>query len=174
MRHATRSSALALFLSVTVAASAACFGSFQTTRSLHEWNGEVSDNKFVNWLVFVGLVVVPVYEISVLADGVIFNSVEFWTGSNPMRSERVVLSRDADGTLRARRGDRELEIRPGPGGSVELYEGGELRGRAVMHEDGSLSVYGPEGERLRHVEPEVADARRAPMPEPVAAREPGE
>lgn len=33
---------------------------------------------------FIGLWVLPVYEVSVLADVVVINSIEFWSGSNPM------------------------------------------------------------------------------------------
>ncbi len=41
-------------------------------------------NKFVKELVFLGLVILPVYEISILVDAFILNTLEFWTGSNPM------------------------------------------------------------------------------------------
>jgi hypothetical protein len=161
MRRSIMTAILALFLSATVAAGTACYGSFQTTSKLHAWNGDVTDNKFANWLIFVGLIVIPVYEIAVLADAVVFNSLEFWTGSNPMRAERIVLDRGEDGALRASRGDLELELRPGPGGAIDVYEDGVHRARAVRHDGGSISIYDPEGERLHHLDAEQVAARRA-------------
>ena len=44
-----------------------CIGSFGLTNKLLDWNNNV-DSKFVNELVFLAFCIVPVYEISVLAD----------------------------------------------------------------------------------------------------------
>lgn len=62
-----------------------CYGPFNLTRQLHRWNGQVGD-KYVNELVFLALTILPlpVYGVAVLADMVIFNSIEFWTGRNPV------------------------------------------------------------------------------------------
>lgn len=60
-----------------------CYGSFNLTKKLYQWNGTVGD-KFINTLVFYGLIIVPVYEIASLADFVVFNTVEFWSGKNPV------------------------------------------------------------------------------------------
>ncbi len=60
-----------------------CIGSFKLTKSLHEWNSNIGD-KFVNELVFLVCTIVPVYAVAVLVDGVVLNSIEFWTGENPM------------------------------------------------------------------------------------------
>ncbi|TKG91141.1 DUF3332 family protein [Puteibacter caeruleilacunae] len=60
-----------------------CYGPFQLTRNLHEWNGTVGD-KFTNSLVFFAFVVIPVYEVTILVDGVVLNTIEFWTGNNPI------------------------------------------------------------------------------------------
>ena len=55
---------------------------------LKDWNQGVGD-KFVNELVFIALHIVPVYEIAYLADLVVLNTIEFWSGSNPMASNEV-------------------------------------------------------------------------------------
>ena len=67
-------------------ALAGCFGSFGATRALWEWNDEVHSSKWVKWLVFLGLSIIPVYLLFVMADTLVLNSVEFWTGSNPIKS----------------------------------------------------------------------------------------
>ena len=60
-----------------------CYGPFYLTRKVYNWNGRVGD-KWVNEIVFLVISWVPVYSVSVLADALIFNSIEFWTGDNPM------------------------------------------------------------------------------------------
>ena len=64
-----------------------CFGSFELARKVHKWNSEVSDAKFVNELVFLGLWILPVYEFAVLGDLLIFNTIEFWEGTDPLAME---------------------------------------------------------------------------------------
>ena len=58
-----------------------CIGSFALSGKVLSWNRSVG-GKFVNELVFLACCIVPVYEITVLIDGVILNSVEFWTGKS--------------------------------------------------------------------------------------------
>lgn len=52
---------------------------------MKDWNQGVS-NKFVNELIFLAFHIVPVYEIAYLADALVLNSIEFWSGSNPTAS----------------------------------------------------------------------------------------
>jgi hypothetical protein len=66
-----------------------CFGSFGATRAIYGWNKGVSGNKFIQWVVFLGLNIIPVYPIGGVADLFIFNALEFWTGSNPMASRET-------------------------------------------------------------------------------------
>lgn len=62
-----------------------CIGSFSLTNKLLTWNQGVG-NKFVNELVFFAFWILPVYEVSALADILVLNSIEFWSGSNPVAS----------------------------------------------------------------------------------------
>ncbi len=65
-----------------------CYGPFRLTRKLHQWNGQVGD-KWANEVVFIVLVWVPVYGLATLGDGLVFNSIEFWTGKNPIDSAKA-------------------------------------------------------------------------------------
>lgn len=67
-----------------------CIGSFALTNKLLAWNNQVS-NKFVNELVFFAFWVIPVYEVTAMADVLVLNSIEFWSGSNPMASGKKVI-----------------------------------------------------------------------------------
>ena len=60
-----------------------CIGSFGIWNQLKSWNQNIG-NKFVNEIVFFAFHVVPVYEVAYLADILVLNSIEFWSGSNPM------------------------------------------------------------------------------------------
>lgn len=62
-----------------------CVGSFGLFNRLSSWNRTLG-NKFVNELVFLAFNIVPVYGVAALADMLVINSIEFWTGSNPMAS----------------------------------------------------------------------------------------
>ena len=72
----------ALLLSATILLSS-CIGSFGLTNRVKDWN-ESLGNKWVNELVFICMHIVPVYPIAIFAEAVVINSIEFWTGSNPM------------------------------------------------------------------------------------------
>ncbi|SEF74607.1 MULTISPECIES: DUF3332 domain-containing protein [Parabacteroides] len=77
---------LTLLLATTLASSvlfSSCIGSFGLTNKLLTWNRNI-DSKFVNELVFIAFWIVPVYEISALADVLVINSIEFWSGDNPV------------------------------------------------------------------------------------------
>lgn len=78
----------ALFLvSIFGLSQTACLGSFNLTQNIHEWNSNATDNKFVNNLLFWVMCIIPVYGVGVFLDAVIFNLVEFWSGSNPIAME---------------------------------------------------------------------------------------
>lgn len=87
-------------------ASTGCIGSFQLTRKVYNWNKTVSPDKFVQELVFLGLNIVPVYGVATFADAVFANSVEFWTGTNPVASARTLRP---DGTALVQHGETTTE-----------------------------------------------------------------
>lgn len=67
-----------------------CIGSFALSNKLLNWNKQVG-NKFVNELVFFAFWILPVYEVSLLADVLVINSIEFWSGSNPVAEGRSII-----------------------------------------------------------------------------------
>lgn len=70
-----------------------CIGSFALTNRVLSWNNQVG-SKFVNELVFFAFWILPVYEISTLADVLVLNSIEFWSGSNPMEASTKTIDTD--------------------------------------------------------------------------------
>ena len=74
-----------------------CIGSFALFNKVKAWNDHVGD-KFVNEIVFVAMWILPVYELSFMADLFVLNSIEFWSGSNPALAQaetKVVDGKDA-------------------------------------------------------------------------------
>lgn len=65
--------------------STSCIGSFALSNKLLSWNKQVG-SKFINEVVFFAFWILPVYEVAGLADVVVINSIEFWSGTNPMAS----------------------------------------------------------------------------------------
>ncbi len=142
----------ALSLAMVLAFTSACFGSFGLTRKLWTFNKDVSSEKFVQELVYLGLVIIPVYELAALGDALIFNSIEFWGGKNPVLSGSDTKG-DPVAVLRTDRGMR-LET---AGGSfdvaigsdfVEVRDGSGRLLRRVAAVDGVAIATGPDG-RMR-------------------------
>lgn len=65
--------------------STSCIGSFALSNKLLSWNKQVG-SKFINEVVFFAFWILPVYEVAGLADVVVINSIEFWSGTNPLAS----------------------------------------------------------------------------------------
>lgn len=86
--------ALVALLCASMLTATSCIGQFRLTNRLLGWN-ETVGNKFVNELVFIAFWILPVYEVSALADLLVLNSIEFWSGSNPMaQGEKVIDGND--------------------------------------------------------------------------------
>jgi hypothetical protein len=68
-------------------ATAGCFGNFALTRKVYDYNQDVSNDKWVRWLVFLILNVIPVYGFATMFDAIFANSIEFWTGENPVTAD---------------------------------------------------------------------------------------
>ncbi|MFC2123597.1 DUF3332 domain-containing protein [Bacteroidota bacterium] len=77
----------AIILSVTLLfgtlSYSGCIGSFGLTKKVYDFNMNVGD-KWVNELVFLAFVIIPVYEVSAIVDIIILNLIEFWSGDNPV------------------------------------------------------------------------------------------
>ncbi len=138
-----------------------CFGSFALTNKIYQFNDGVSDSMVVKEVVFLLLIILPVYELSVLGDAVIFNLIEFLTGSNPLADGRTieledgravafergakgiqVLVEEADGSVTRhtfRRHQGTWEVVDGDGHRVALLQ---------QQDDGSLVVVDGLGEPL--------------------------
>lgn len=63
---------------------------FRLDEQASGWNKQIG-NKFVNELVFFAFWIIPVYEVTALADVLVLNSIEFWSGSNPIAKGKTMI-----------------------------------------------------------------------------------
>lgn len=145
------------FLSVTTA----CYGPFNLTKTIYKWNGQIKGSgqvtdKWMRELIFLGLVILPVYEFAALGDAIIFNSIEFWTGDNPVK----VSDKDNEGRTRvAHVGDTTIAVafaRDGNSASVSYSREDQIvkTGRIVATDEG-YQLMDEKGHQLYAAEPAV-------------------
>lgn len=80
----------AILLAMSAMSLQSCIGSFSLTGKVLNWNRQVG-NKFVNELVFFAFWILPVYEVTAIADILVLNSIEFWSGNNPLSASVKVI-----------------------------------------------------------------------------------
>ena len=120
-----------------------CYGPFNLTRRLYQWNGQVG-TKWEREFVFILLAWAPVYGITVLGDAVVFNSMEFWTGKNPVDAPER--SRSAmPQTKRLARGDSEALLTYAEGATgaslqIEEFQGHHPAGTLRLEQRDGITV----------------------------------
>lgn len=78
--------------------TAGCYGSFALTNKLSKWNSQATGNKIGNGAIALLLTVIPVYPlIMIVGDLLILNTIEFWSGSNPVAVGDTYHETDAEG-----------------------------------------------------------------------------
>lgn len=60
-----------------------CTGSFNLTRKVYNFHRSQSD-KWADELCFLLVTLIPIYSLATFADAIVFNSIEFWSGNNPV------------------------------------------------------------------------------------------
>ena len=135
MRKTSLTAACACLLAASMLNSS-CIGSFQLTNKLLTWNRQI-DNKFVNELVFVVFWVLPVYEVSSLADLLVLNSIEFWSGTNPVAKGTKVIKGTDDTYLVHCDGKGYTITSRTDGTSVRLDFDTEHQTWSIVGEDGT-------------------------------------
>lgn len=137
-----------------------CIGSFGLFNRLTSWNQTVG-NKFVNELVFLAFNIVPVYGVAYLADVLVINSIEFWSGTNPMANIGDVKKvKGENGNYLVKTLENGYSItKEGETASMDLiYDkeantwnvvaNGESAELIKMNNDGTADLFLPNGEKM--------------------------
>ena len=144
---------------------AGCFGSFKLTQAVWKFNKRISQDKWLQWLFFLALVIVPVYLLASLADALVVNSIEFWSGRNPVTADGTPWEKEirlADGTtarmiaededtLRVEHGETVLRLRREAGRIVALDEEGRVLSMVREADGGALERVDADG-RVHRIE----------------------
>jgi len=78
-----------------------CLGSYKLTSTVYNWNKRATGNKFVNNLIL-WIIGWNVYIAFIAVDTFILNTIEFWTGSNPLamkagdKEQQIVKGKDGN------------------------------------------------------------------------------
>lgn len=156
-------------LAAAVSTTSACMGSFMLTRKLYELNSRITDNKYINNVIFWALAwILPIYSLALAGDVVILNTIEFWTGKNLLASS-VEVERREDGAVVVRADGRTFVVAPDGDRRAIVTLDGVVVGTAEMLDDGSLLLVDDAGAKLALVTPEEREAA-APAMEPLALR----
>lgn len=135
-----------------------CYGSFQLVNKVYKFNGTLG-SKWVNELGFLVMVIVPVYGVATFVDAVILNTIEFWTGNNPMASTNgsqtislpegsVALNGpEKTCTLRQTIDGKEtiIQLTTKDGVTTAVDQTGNVLARSTRTADGGVTVYDANG-----------------------------
>jgi len=58
-----------------------CLGPDPAYNSIKNWNATVTDEDWINELIFIGMHVVPVYPFALMGDILVFNTSGYWSGN---------------------------------------------------------------------------------------------
>ena len=137
-----------------------CVGSFGLFNRVSSWNQSIG-TKFVNELVFLALNIIPVYGVAYLADALVINSIEFWSGSNPMANVgdvKKVKGENGDYMVKTLENGYSIS-KDGETASMDLiYDKdantwnvvaeGESTELLKMNNDGTAQMYLPDGQTM--------------------------
>jgi hypothetical protein len=150
-----------LLLLATSLSSSACIGRFAVTGEVRKFNLEVTKDQWGREIVFLCLYIIPIYPLAGAVDLIIVNSIEFWSGENPVNGQpRLARSGDqrhatapdgseAISTLRED-GSIDLELRAADG-SVHFLN--------VVREEGGVVARDAQGRRLARVDSATGEIR---------------
>ncbi|MCD4828591.1 MAG: DUF3332 domain-containing protein [Candidatus Cloacimonetes bacterium] len=155
---------IAMLLTVALFATSmlGCFGGFNLTRKVYIWNSQVGD-KWVNTVVMWALAILPVYSFCGMADLLVLNAVEFWTGENPvsladLEGEPCTISYNGH-QYRVSADGNQIDIRQLDGDQAGVLTYDETTGawslqtndrevKVAQIDQAGLSLYTPEGRSI--------------------------
>jgi hypothetical protein len=149
-----RSLIASLLFVVLALSNTACIGRMATSGLVRNFNLEVTQDQWAREVVFLCLYIIPVYPIAGSIDLIIVNSIEFWTGTNPIdggerlaragETRHVVSADGSEATSTFREdGSIDLEILAADGSTHFLN---------VIREEGQVVARDAEGRAMASVD----------------------
>ena len=148
----------AVLLAGTLVCSS-CIGSFNLFNKYEKWQCSMTSNKFVNGIV--GLILQPVVGgICLLVDALVLNTIEFWTGNNPVSASTTKQVMGQDGRyyavttmkngykIAAPDGTVTLLIHDVKADSWSVQQNGVTKEIFHYNADGTIEAVTPSGETI--------------------------
>jgi hypothetical protein len=143
-----------MLIAVLLTTALGCYGSFPLINKVYKFNGTLG-GKFVNELGFLVMNIIPVYGVAAFIDVVLLNTIEFWTGTNPMSATNdTVVPLDPSSTLTLRgtdgtvllttttdEGIRQFVFQRGTDGTVVKDVNGKVLARCSMTPEGGMLIF---------------------------------
>ena len=137
-----------------------CVGSFSMFNKLAQWNKRATKSKFLNELIFI--VISPAYAFCSVADIFVLNTIEFWSGSNPMASNvgKTVKVKGEDGKIYSVKyladgyevkrpsGEKFQFIHDEKTDSWSMVVNGEKKELMQFNHDGTVKMALPTGQKM--------------------------
>ncbi|WP_288287537.1 DUF3332 domain-containing protein [uncultured Prevotella sp.] len=136
-----------------------CIGSFSLFNKYEKWQCTMTSNKYVNGIV--GLILQPIVGgVCLFVDAVVLNTIEFWTGSNPMAINKVQTVKGQDGRyyavktlkngyeVKAPNGEVTLFIHDSKTESWSISQNGVTKEIIRFNADGTIQASLQNGEKL--------------------------
>lgn len=159
----------------------ACTGSFNLTKKVYNFHRSQSD-KWADELCFLVVALTPVYGFATFADAIVFNSIEFWTGENPVvynsteepqirlvkqGGDELLVAYDAKTdqiTVAPMIGDAQKEklvLERNAEMVLAKNTAGDVLFSSVRADDGGVSVYDAEGKLMKSYSPQQIAALKS-------------
>jgi hypothetical protein len=151
-----------------------CTGSFNLTRKVYNWHRS-QDDKWLDEFGFLVCAILPIYGISTFADAIVFNSIEFWTGDNPVdepnRVSKSIKEGADEATLSYNKENKQITIASATKPTITLEkqgnmviakdEAGKVVSTALMNANGQMVVLDQNMELVKAYSPAELDAMKA-------------
>lgn len=148
-----------LFLAATMLTSS-CVGSFSLFNKLASWNRKATKYKLINELIF--LVISPAYAFCGAADLFVLNTIEFWSGDNPIAQNtgKTINVKGSDGLMYAVKylsngyqvtkadGQVYCFIHNAENDSWSMQQNGETKEILRFNHDGTIKTTLPGGKKI--------------------------
>ena len=127
-------SVAAILLAGSVVCSS-CIGSYRLFNKYEKWQCSMTGNKFVNGIV--GLILQPIVgSITLVVDALVLNTIEFWSGNNPMAANTIQQVQGQDGRFYAVKTLKNGYEVKSPSGDVTLFIHDEATDAWSMSQNG--------------------------------------
>jgi len=167
---------IALIFMLIAIVGAGCTGTFKLTRQVYDFQTKPAD-KWVDEVLFLAFVIVPVYGVATLVDAVVFNSIEFWTGQNPMTSgtqggnNAIAQNGNSKMTMKYDANTRNIEVRSlntgesfvlakTDTGVIAKDKNGNVLFTSVKDSAGGVTVFDADNTPVRHFSPQDVQNER--------------